>query len=441
MVGPVIDVSPKTSSRYQLPDFSPIAQSGMFVGQNISQGLGKLGEGIQKRRKQRKLSELGTVFRDTGQQGAMDWLFQNPDMASDKAAMTLFQLMQPNEPDKTSLMQNYEYAVGQGYKGSLLDYQNATKSGGTTVNVGGGQQFFDEAQHNVNNYMDHLKKAEEARAAGDLEGAKRYGLLAEAYKDKGGFGDEAGEAANQASRALGTAQDSLMALHHNISTNGMGIPHLSTQSRENSQLYNDLLGALILIEARGANFSANEEKIIKGVLGESPDDLSQRARQFMTGVFEGKSGTDVYLEQLEQFAWILQNKARELGKTGSGEMVDESRLASARERWASDKGQEPTPAPAEIPGPGMFGASAGQLPDLSALESMPHDQRVSILSDPNTPEAYKNQMREALLSQYGDKLDAGQKQRVEEDLSLVDKILLGIKREGGQAMDMIRGFF
>ena len=82
MVGPVIDVSPKTSSRYQLPDFSPIAQSGMFMGQQFSQGLNKLGDQMRKRKQKAK---IGSLFEQHGD----DWsainqaLFADPSIRMD----------------------------------------------------------------------------------------------------------------------------------------------------------------------------------------------------------------------------------------------------------------------------------------------------------------------------------------------------------------------
>lgn len=50
----------------------------------------------------------------------------------------------PGKDDKPAALREYEYAVGQGYKGSLLDYQLAQKrAGASTVSVNTGQRGFE----------------------------------------------------------------------------------------------------------------------------------------------------------------------------------------------------------------------------------------------------------------------------------------------------------
>ena len=71
MVGPVINIGPQGSGRYQIPDYSPIASSMANVGGHIAQGLGNLGQGIQRGREQDALAEFNKVLWSQGPQAAM----------------------------------------------------------------------------------------------------------------------------------------------------------------------------------------------------------------------------------------------------------------------------------------------------------------------------------------------------------------------------------
>ena len=86
MVGPVVDVGPKTSSRYQAPDFSPIGRAGMMFGQQLSE-FGKRRR--QKKKENERKQLLSTLPQQGGYQETMDWLMQNPDMLGDQGVNNL----------------------------------------------------------------------------------------------------------------------------------------------------------------------------------------------------------------------------------------------------------------------------------------------------------------------------------------------------------------
>ena len=334
MVGPVFDVSPKVSSRYTAPTFEGLMRGGDALGR----GLGAMGARMREDKKAAEINAaMNSIFsgyQQTGQmnipEGSNVWgtdafgdimNYVNQDQsrkfqreqfdwqraASDRDyALRAAVANRPKGVSPTTRMKEYDLAKQQGYEGTFLDYMEATKSSGTTVNIGGEGQGPTPLELS-GQLQDYRTAAEQARAAGDTEGAAKYDQAAQILEKELKLTGP-GQGDRDAAGALHNAYQSLDSMMGEISQNGMPIPFISEDSKQLEQHYQNLRGAMINLEKRGANFSKNEEKLIEGVLGGGPNDFLTRGRDVLTGAYEGKTGAQVYLERLQEVGNILAEK-------------------------------------------------------------------------------------------------------------------------------------
>ena len=99
--------------------------------------------------------------------------------------------------------------------------------------------------------------------------------------------------------AVPSARGGISDAYRLIKQHGISGALKPTERAKLKQAWNALVGSMVTLEARGANLTGNEEKIVNGILGGDPTDLFAR----------GLRGDESFLQALQNAAKYVETRA------------------------------------------------------------------------------------------------------------------------------------
>lgn len=133
--------------------------------------------------------------------------------------------------------------------------------------------------------------------------------------------------------AIGSALPARQAINElwiSVTTEGAGLP-IGALGQRQEQMHAVLMGEVINLMQRGANFTENERRIIESAIGGKPTDLMRHLRDALGG------GTEAYAQRLQRFAALLDEKEAALANQRTGQ------IEPFRYAWETEQGTAPSP--------------------------------------------------------------------------------------------------
>jgi hypothetical protein len=272
--------------------------NGKSVSSYVSDVLGRMGNGVAK---PVQVAQAGEITSDAGllsspelrqQYNRARWTILNPNMpesAKEAAKLDIQNIMTMAREDRsanrpTEAQRNYNLARQQGYSGSFMDYQAATK-GGTTVNVGPNEGEF--AKKAAGKLSDRF-----AALVDEGDAARNDLALVSQLRDLGGVINTGGGAAAQAWLAnwgikVGANVGAVEAYQSIVDklTPSQRVPGSGTTSDRDMATFKGSLPSLIKTPEGNA--------IVQNVLSslaQSKIDRAQIAERVLTGEISAKDG-------------------------------------------------------------------------------------------------------------------------------------------------------
>ena len=202
------------------------------------------------------------------------------------------------------------------------------------------------------------------------------------------FGEKPPEAYAKAMSSVPSARAAISDAYTLIKQHGITGALKPTERAKLKQAWNALVGNMVTLEARGANLTGNEERIIEGILGGKPTDLFAR----------GIRGDESFLQALQNGAKYVETRAASIvsaytkpfsSKTNypweqdaqpaaqPGPPSAQPALPQAPEPAAQSPAAPAAPQPAQGPAPAPVAASGGAqaaslpLPEAAGPEAAP----------------------------------------------------------------------
>ena len=123
--------------------------------------------------------------------------------------------------------------------------------------------------------------------------------LADRLELKLTFGEKPPEAYAKAMSSVPSARAAISDAYRLVKKHGISGAIKPTERAKLQQAWNALVGNMVTLEARGANLTGNEERIVNGILGGNPTDLFAR----------GLRGDESFLQALQNAAKYVETRA------------------------------------------------------------------------------------------------------------------------------------